>query len=1038
MVASHESAFSHENLECVQAAGARPMPLQKTPTLPDPPSFVQQETQSTHVFLDICCGSSRPLSAAMLALGAPVLSFDILCSARDDLLDDRRYELLLKLSASGVVAYAGASPSCSQYSRLKLRNDGGPGALRTPEHLSGRPGLGTDELQQVQESSTMLFRAVMCLQLVFLAGGHVHLEQPTNAMSWLEPFVQSFLQLISAFCVSVAACHFGRDWNKSWMFACSFPPLKSLACSCEHSQGSHVQVQGQRDDQGQFLSRQTACYPESLAQAWATLVFPLCAGPRQDLRLDDLLTFLPVKPRRSLPCSLEDGGGLPSQPDWSAPDRMAGDSLGTLRKDWLSLVLCKQLHKKFVAHFASGTPSQPFCEEELQPFRESLNSFLHQQHCAVDWSIREHQPFALKILSALSHIQHDPDVHLFSSLERGVSTGFQGDIPPSNCFPVRQHSSRFDDTTPLSAHMQNWTSAESDLELTRELVQKEVDEGWVFAFDGTLADAQQQFPVGVSIGKLGIATSPGRAPRLVVDNSVSGLNARCWIPEQSTLPSAKDVIRCWPLRELRSHLLGFSLDIKAAHKRIVLHQSEWGLVGFSLDGRLYFYRVTPFGASFSAMWWARVGAFFLRTFHRLIWFSHVGMLYVDDFIFYQDATMMPLTACLICILCQLTQVPISWAKCELSRTIKWIGWIFHLNAGFIEIPPDKLGRIQDFLRELQKHSNASRRLLEKFIGLAMWITQLFPYMRIWLHHLYKDLYSIPGTLFSVDPSVWSSVAGCLRSDLTFHTTPLHTAIPVDGKLISVRHQQVQCLDNLTNLKLSERRIWLRIRDPTSQKRKLSSASKRVLNMFSVWLSALPPLRPLRPKQYWPGQAAADACASGQTCQIGGFVSHPNGQVAWFSEEYWHSDFEALGLSLNPEMQRSISSFEALAQLALLIVIAKTNPSFRIPICLRSLSDNTGAEAGSNKMFCASEPLCFFLEKLCLFAALTRMEMDVTHIPGHANVHADALSRWNGQQDPPLQFHLQDRIALPLRELWTSPRSVSLHPPHTFLLWRLPS
>ena len=65
--------------------------------------------------------------------------------------------------------------------------------------------------------------------------------------------------------------------------------------------------------------------------------------------------------------------------------------------------------------------------------------------------------------------------------------------------------------------------------------------------------------------------------------------------------------------------MGFSVDVKAAHKRIVLHDQEQGLVGSTLDGRLFFYRVTPFGAVFSAHWWARLGGFLLRIFHRIIW-----------------------------------------------------------------------------------------------------------------------------------------------------------------------------------------------------------------------------------------------------------------------------------------------------------------------------------------------------------------------------------------------------------------------------------
>ena len=142
-------------------------------------------------------------------------------------------------------------------------------------------------------------------------------------------------------------------------------------------------------------------------------------------------------------------------------------------------------------------------------------------------------------------------------------------------------------------------------------------------------------------------------PRLAVDSSICGLNGRCLIPERSTLPTAKEILRSFPLRNSQECLQGFSLDVKAAHKRIVLHKEEQGLVGFSLDGKLYFYRVTPFGAVFSAFWWARLGGLLLRIFHHLIWWSHAGFLYVDDFLFFMETNMMPVSATLVCIFCQI-------------------------------------------------------------------------------------------------------------------------------------------------------------------------------------------------------------------------------------------------------------------------------------------------------------------------------------------------------------------------------------------------
>ena len=42
--------------------------------------------------------------------------------------------------------------------------------------------------------------------------------------------------------------------------------------------------------------------------------------------------------------------------------------------------------------------------------------------------------------------------------------------------------------------------------------------------------------------------------------------------------------------------MGFSLDIKSAHKLVVIRPSDRGLLDFTLDGDIYFYKVAPFGA----------------------------------------------------------------------------------------------------------------------------------------------------------------------------------------------------------------------------------------------------------------------------------------------------------------------------------------------------------------------------------------------------------------------------------------------------------
>ncbi|CAL1165786.1 unnamed protein product [Cladocopium goreaui] len=922
---------------------------------------------------------------------------------------------------ANAVGYGAASPSCCEYSRLKLRDDDGPKALRSPEHLSGLPNLTPWELQRVQESFMMLSRCVEVLTLVFQAGGHVHLEQPLNAMSWLEKVVRQFLQLIGASCINVAACAYEMDVYKAWMFASSFTGLRPL---------------GLRDDSGAFASRATAQYPQKLAQLFANLVAPLLDTSALDLQWSSLDALMPTKHLSEYPFAQIDGGGAFSHPDWSQDNRQEHDWFKMLRTSWMNRIISERLDKILLAHVASGNPSPPFSMETLTPFKDDLEKFLEAHGHTPDWSVRQHQPIHLHILHSLQKIMHDVDFTLLPSLLEGVRTGFSEAIPPSGIFPPKERTDIEPD--PLSAHLSNWQSAEEDLPLTRELVQEEIDKGWVFSYQGSLEEAQQEYPAGVAIGKLGVARSDSRAPRLVVDSSVCGLNGRCIIPERSTLPTAKEVLRSYPLRQCQRNLMGFSLDVKAAHKRIVLHPDECGLVGFSLEGQLFFYRVTPFGAVFSAFWWARLGELLLRIFHHLIWLSHAGFLYVDDFLFFMEANMMPLSATLLCIFCQLLEIPISWKKTAMHSSIDYIGWKFNFNAGIVTIPIEKILKLRGYIEHLISQPRTTRKSLEKLIGLAMWLTQLFPLMRIWIHYWYHDLYTIPATHFSIDAGTWPRIHQYLTPNLTFHTAPLGSAIPISGKLIAVRHQAVSSLADLTSLHIkTDNRIWLRIINPNSSKRKLRPDSLRILKLFEHWLMGVSPSRPMRAKPYWNGVAAADACASGSYCQIGGFIRHPSGVQFWFSEKFSHADFDILSIHLDPNMQRSIASFETLAQIALVWLVATSFPGFRIPICVKSLSDNTGAESVSNKLFTTTHPLCLFVEILTCLASTTGIELDVSHIPGADNVIADDLSRWDFSTPIPHDFQPSERIHLSLNQLFRCSPHPTLHPPDSKLLWKLP-
>ena len=247
----------------------------------------------------------------------------------------------------------------------------------------------------------------------------------------------------------------------------------------------------------------------------------------------------------------------------------------------------------------------------------------------------------------------------------------------------------------------------------------------------------------------------------------------------------------------------------------------------------------------------------------------------------------------------------------------------------LEITEPKRIKMLKYIDKLLASQRVKRPDPEKAIGLAMWVTQLFPNMRIWLQYLYHDLYTLPSTNYSIEPDHWNTLAPCLNEQMTFIKRPPGTMIPVGGTLVSVRHVAIPDLEALQSVRISDKRIWMRIKDPNSERRHVSFHSHRILQLYKQWLSNSAPYMLLRPKKVWQGLAAADAFAARDLCGIGGFIRSPSGDTHWFSERYTGQQFAALNIELDCDLQKSITSMETLAQ-----IVSRTSYSNHVTFLFR--------------------------------------------------------------------------------------------------------
>ena len=98
------------------------------------------------------------------------------------------------------------------------------------------------------------------------------------------------------------------------------------------------------------------------------------------------------------------------------------------------------------------------------------------------------------------------------------------------------------------------------------------------------------------------------------------------------------------------------------------------------------------------------------------------------------------------------------------------------------------------------------------------------------------------------------------------------------------------------------------------------------------------------------------------------------------------------LQLTGSPQQYAAYFETLSQLALAMAARRALGATTWRFALPSASDNTAAEARTEKLWSTAEPLGAFLKVAAGWAAPRHIEFLVTHHAGEYNQWADELSR----------------------------------------------
>ena len=986
-----------------------PDTLDEVSKLVELPTFIPIPRQ--RFFWEIFSGFNFPLTREILESGVPCIEpFDLLLNDKFDILNDFCYELMLRVVAARLVGTLHGAPPCKEYSLLKLRSPGplpcrAPQCLKTPLYDDIRCH------ERFFSSREILLRTIHLLRLNHVHGGYSSLEQPLTAMSWDEDFVrlacQEFLVEIAIFSHCKTCESDQNPWAKDWKFVANIPDFSdaSLQCTCAVK---HRSFAGKRNADDSFVSTETSEYPKGLVvQVMKFLQLDQMKLRGQGLwDFDTLIQNLPDRSPLRL-THIPDGGGLSSSALWPIP--FSADIFYSLRKDLELLCYKRKLHRIVPTHIKSKINSSPFTPQIQSEIDAIFATFLQAHQLNPSFDIPTDQPFRLHAFHAIAQLAGDPDAKLLIQLVDGVDLGIHDTIEPSGTWPMKQDA-QDPGGNEFFSFEDNWKSAETDEETLEMLINKEIADGFITELS-SLEEAEERFGDLLAIGKLGIASQQPNRPRLVLDSTISGLNpaSNKAILEKYSYPRLSDLQSCFPSTTRRPNVL-LNVDVKSAHKRIKVRKEHQGLLAFRFRDKLFHYKVLHFGGSCSAYYWTRTAGILLRCIHKFLHIYHVGMVFVDDFVFSFYKGTSDLQATLVLMLIPFLNVPLSWNKLELDSKITWIGWDIDAISDVVTITPVKIQKIVDSLRSFSKPGKFLRREVEKLTGTILWIADMFPQIRWMLSTLYTILSRSGLQLVKLNKNQIQFIVqnlddrGSLLQFLDQPFVPQGAVIQRLGKIQFSLLGRTAFKDACFELSYA----WTTFLSCRSNRVQIYEEEASNIEVMAEFFEYTTPMVSLSHHRRFTIQAGADAFADSTTFGLGAWIQSPAGN-SWFSIL---SSKDDVGNWLKKDsMQSYILAFEMMAQLLVLLLFRHQERILRgHDISISTRLDNQGAEAILHQGF----------TQLPVPAKITRAIQIVTYqcrahlVPFRASsqdiTRADDLSRGRTAQEDPrgrLHIHIKD-------------------------------
>ena len=287
----------------------------------------------------------------------------------------------------------------------------------------------------------------------------------------------------------------------------------------------------------------------------------------------------------------------------------------------------------------------------------------------------------------------------------------------------------------------------------------------------------------MAAGKLDLVFAENRAPRLVVNSTVSGVTANISIPNPILLPGISDVLQASPLVHLSRHLVASPLDGAKAHRRSEIDPADQGLLYFWFQDTLVTSVTLNFGAQASGYFWSRVAGLMIRNFHRILQVRHALFPYMDDLLILLEATNSPIRIGILTLTCWVLGIPMSWHQTAIGPAVTWIVWHINVHRRVAPITEDKRTNILTQIKPLLCSSRCDLKDLKSLTGRLLWASSLWETLRPLSGPLYHAMMLVPTTLVSISPAQWHELLELLTDDLVLQTSMQHPSLRATVRVV---------------------------------------------------------------------------------------------------------------------------------------------------------------------------------------------------------------------------------------------------------------